>query len=199
MKVKLLSFLWSSPKIGRINIYIEETDNDFSVFSKKVYEEYEGAGRLFTIVRVVGELITEEDMKQGPIPQQIILKGNGYTYFMMRPSDVQYPADDEELSNDYKAMYEQISEIAKCISIIENQKPEAANEGFKVAGTSFFTVEIPNDWELKALEESTLRWSLYSAGDNKVGEIELIPYRSEGFREESAVENYLGALYTLKG
>jgi hypothetical protein len=40
---------------------------------------------------MTGELITPEDMQQAPVGQQIILQGNGFTYFARMPSDVQYP------------------------------------------------------------------------------------------------------------
>jgi len=67
---------------------------------------------------------------------------------MRLPSDVQYPME-EELSDDYIAMSKQISKVAKGIELLGNQKPQASNEGFKVVGSSFFTVEIPENWDIK--------------------------------------------------
>jgi len=130
-------------------------------------------------------LITKEDMQPAPVGQQIILQGNGYTYFTIEPSDVQYPPDDKEVSSEYKAMSERIPEIYNSISILGNQKPKADNEGFKVVGSSFFTVEIPSDWEIKFMKGSPLLWNIY-AGNNNVGEIELIPYKSEVTNETTA-------------
>ncbi|NLO21757.1 MAG: hypothetical protein GX119_07125 [Syntrophomonadaceae bacterium] len=40
-------------------------------------------------------MITKEDMEQAPVSQQIILQGNGFTYFSRMPSDVQYTSDNE--------------------------------------------------------------------------------------------------------
>ena len=91
---------------------------------------------------------------------------------------MQYPPDDKEVSSDYEDMSGQITNVPNWMSILGNQKPKAANEGFKVAGSSFFTVEIPNDWELKVQDGSAPGWDIY-AGDNHAGWINLIPYKSE--------------------
>ena len=181
-KNEILGFSLKFPSDWKDKYIIKESVDDISIFNKKVYENYNGAGRLLTIERVTGELITKEDMQQAPVGGQIILQGNGYTYFTIEPSDVQYPPDDKELSRDYKAMSERIPEIYHSISILGGQKPKAKNEGFKVVGSSFFTVEIPNDWELKLIEGFPLLWNIY-AGNNNVGEIEFIPYKSEGTNE----------------
>lgn len=162
---------------------IEETDNNIAVFQKETYEKDEGGGLLFSIERLIGELITKEDMEQAPTSEQIVLQGNGYTYFKRLPPDVQYPPEDEKLSSEYRAMFEQVSGILHSISILGDKKPEAINEGYRVVGTSFFIAEIPADWELKPLEEFPIYWGIY-AGDNKVGSIDLIPYKSE--RENTA-------------
>ena len=61
------------------------------------------AGLLFSVDRQVGELITKEDIAQAAAPRKIVLQGNGYTYFVNLPSDVQYPVDDQTLSDEYTA------------------------------------------------------------------------------------------------
>lgn len=182
---KTLGFSLQFPKDWRDKYIVEEADNNIAIYCKKVYEKYKGLGLLFTINRMTGELITEEDMRREPVRQQIVLQGNGYTYFTRQPSDMQYPPDDKAVSGDYLAMSEQISDVSQWMALLGNQKPKAANEGFKVVGSSFFTVEMPSDWELKVLQEFPLSWHLY-AGDNQVGKIELIPYKSEGVGETAA-------------
>ena len=168
---------------------INESEGSIAVYSKKVNEKYPGVGLLFTIERIIGELITQEDMDQEPVPQQIILQGNGYTYFTRQPSDVQYPLNDREVSNEYIDLREQISNVSQWTSLLGDNTPKAKNQGFKVAGSSFFTVEIPNEWDLKALEEPTLRWSLFDSNNNVAGVIELIPYKSELIGEKTIGKN----------
>lgn len=182
---KTLGFSLKFPKDWKEKYIIKESVDGISIFNKKIYENYNGAGRLLTIERVTGELITKEDMRQAPVGQQIILQGNGYTYFTSMPSDVEYPPDDSELSNNYKVMSEQIPEIYHSINILGTERPKAYNEGFKVVGSSFFTVEIPSDWEIKRIEGFPLLWRIYT-GNNNVGEIELILYKSEGTNETTA-------------
>jgi hypothetical protein len=119
-------------------------------------------------------LITEEDMRQEPVRQHIVLQGNGYTYFTRQPSDLQCPPDDTEMSSDYNGMCEEIAKVPGWMSLLGEQKPPAANEGFKVAGSSFFTVEIPEEWDLKMLEGSVIGWDLFEK-ENWVGGIDLVP------------------------
>lgn len=158
---------------------IEESEENNTVFYKKSYEKYPGSGLLFTIERIIGELITQEDIQQEPVPQQIIMQGNGYTYFTRLPTDVQYPLNDQEVSNEYLALREQIPNVSQWTSLLGDNRPKAENQGFKVVGSSFLTVEIPKDWKLKALEEPTLSWSLFDQDNNVAGVIGLIPYNSE--------------------
>lgn len=187
-----LGFSLVFPQDWKDKYIIKESAEGISIFNKQIYENY-GAGRLLTIERAVGELITPEDMQQAPFGKQIILQGNGYTYVAIEPSDVQYPPDDKELSGEYQAMSEQLPEIFHSISISGDKKPKAVNEGFKVVGSSFFTVGIPNDWEIKAVK-GTLVWDIY-AGNNRVGDFRLIPYKSEEFYEtspdDSTIREYL--------
>lgn len=171
-----LGFSLKLPEEWKDKYIIEESENNIDFFSKIVYEKYNGAGLLFTIVRDVGELINEQDMQQAPQPQQILIQGNGYTYYIRWPSDVQYPFDDEETSSGYVAMSNQIERVIKSIGLLGNQKPQASNKGFKVVGTGFFTLEIPDSWNIKATELPQPLWYIYD-GDTKIGTIELVPRR----------------------
>ena len=164
---------------------IEESEGNITVFCKKSYEKYPGSGLLFSIERMIGELIAQEDIQQEPVPQQIIVQGNGYTYFTRLPTDVQYPLNDQEVSNEYLALREQISNVSQWTSLLGDNRPKAENQGFKVVGSSFLTMEIPKDWELKALEEPTLSWSLFDQDNNVAGVIGLIPYNSERIGEKT--------------
>lgn len=191
---KTLGFSLEFPKEWKDKyIIVEETDS-IEIYSKKVYEKYKGLGWLFTINRLTGELITEEDMRQAPAGQQIVLQGNGYTYFIRSSSDVQCPPDDKEASSDYGAMSEQITNVSQWMSLLGEQRPKAANEGFKLVGSSFFTVEIPNDWQLKTVEDSSLCWNIY-AGAHEVGAIALIPYQSEGVNGKTVNDNKMMRAY----
>lgn len=164
---------------------IEESEGNITVYCKKVYEKYPGVGLLFSIERMVGELITQEDMQQEAVPQQIVLQGNGYTYFTRLPTDVQYPLNDQVVSNEYMALCEQIPNVSQWISLLGENRLKSENQGFKVVGSSFFTVEIPNEWDLKALEKPTIKWSLFDSNNNVAGVIELIPFNSEHISEKT--------------
>lgn len=186
-----LGFSLKLPQEWEDKYIVEESENSIEFFSKIVYEKYKGMGQLFTVVRDIGELITEQDMKQAPQPQQILLQGNGYTYYIRWPSDVQYPVDDEETSSDYIAISKQIANVTEWINLLGDQKPEASNEGFKVVGTSFFAVEIPDNWDIKANEMHQPIWYMYD-GDNNVGKIELIPrHHSSDFEKSFTIEDPL--------
>lgn len=181
-KNETLGFSLQFPADWQDKYIIEETDTNITLFNKKIYEEV-GGGLLFTIERMIGELVTEADMNEAPVSQQIILQGNGYTFFTVMPSDVQYPVDNKELSREYVAMAEQIASITETISMIGDQKPKAMNAGYQVVGTSFFMMEIPVEWEIKVEEEYGDSWNLFM-DDTRIGGIDLIPYKSEEDNEE---------------
>lgn len=204
-----LGFSIGFPKGWEDRYILEEIDNGITVISKR---NSEFGGLLFSIERLVGELITEEDMEQAPSSEVIILQGNGYTYIVRYPSDMQYPPDDVELSEEYELMSEQVPDICKSIDILGGKYPEASNDGFKVIGSSFFTAEIPRKWEIHASTEWPLLWELYVAGDeikeseggsdnqkdntiavkmNKIGEIEMVPYKSEGPDDDQMTTVYI--------
>lgn len=185
-----LGFSLKLPLNWENNYMVREADHQVAFYSKKVNEK-SGGGVLFTIERMTGELVTQEDMQQAPVGKQIILQGNGYTYFARMPSDVQYPPNDKALSSDYKAMAEQINNILNSAALLGNEKPKPANEGYKVVGSSFFTVEIPDNWELRAADQSPPDWPISIAGKS-IGWIALIPYKSE-LLEDVADDNGIRA------
>jgi hypothetical protein len=60
-------------------------------------------------------------------------------------------------------------------SLIGGNIPEAAHDGFKVVGSSFFTAEIPYDWQLEAIDGASMYWQIKKDGYS-IGEIIFIPY-----------------------
>ncbi|HBC32635.1 MAG TPA: hypothetical protein DC024_15480 [Clostridiales bacterium] len=196
-KNESLGFSLNFPKEWKDKYEIEESDNYISVFDKQIYDTGQG-GLLFTINRTIGEMITQQDMNMEPVPTKIILQGNGYTYFYRLPSDVNYPVNDEELSKHYQEMSEQINYVVQGISLLGEQKPEASNDGFKVMGSSYFTVEIPSEWDIKPLEYLPI-WDIYE-GDNPVGWIQMLPYETEEIINvsDNAIREYLYNEDTLR-
>lgn len=196
-KNERLGFSLNFPKEWEDKYLIEESDNYISIFDKQIYDTGQG-GLLFTINRTIGEMITQEDMNMEPVATKIILQGNGYTYFYRLPSDVNYPVNDEELSKHYQEMSEQINFAVQGISLLGEQKPEASNDGFKVVGSSYFTVEIPSEWDIKPLEYLPI-WDIYE-GNNQVGWIQMLPYETEEIINDSdnAIREYLYNEDTLR-
>ncbi len=187
-KNNTLGFTLMFPEEWKDKYVIEESKEYISVFNKKIYDKNHG-GLLFTINRTVGELITQEDMDMEPVPTKIILQGNGYTYSYRLPSDVQYPMDDEELIKEYEEMWEQTDDAVSRMSLLGENRPKAANEGFKVIGSSFFTTEIPIEWVIKPYEDYPI-WEIYK-GENKVGSIRMEPYEAVKTDNENSSNNEL--------
>ena len=154
--------------------------DSISVYCKAVYEADDKLGRLFTIVRQTGELITDKDLNAGAVNLTILLRGNGYTYIFRSTSDVQ---SSDSLKDEYMDLYSKRQDIIKSIAIFGSKTPEASNTGYKVLGTGFFTIEVPLDWELKASANAAVSWDIYS--DNSViGSVQIIPYKSEVIPED---------------
>lgn len=189
---RVLGFSLKFPEDWDGRYVVKESESSVSFFSKRVHDAYPNFGRLFTIERMIGELVTEEDMQQAPVPGKIVARGNGYTYFVRFPSDVQYPPDDEELSRDYLGMYEQVSEVCGTLSLLPVAGPKPVNRGFKVVGSSFFTVEVPREWDVKASQETPLCWDVYSEG-TIIGSIELVPYGTVKAAGDSRRQEYVSS------
>lgn len=185
-KNEALGLSLNFPKEWEDKYSIEESENYISVFDKQIYDTGQG-GLLFTINRTIGEMIAQQDMNMEPVPTKIILQGNGYTYFYRLPTDVNYPVNDEKLTKHYQEMSEQIDYAVQGISLLGEQKPIAANNGFKVVGSSYFTVEIPSEWDIKQLEYLPI-WDIYE-GNNPVGWIQMLPYEVEESISESVDDN----------
>lgn len=155
--------------------YLTESSENTLNFYSKNNKEY--GGLLFSIERLVGELITEEDIEQAPQGQRILLQEKGYTYILRMPSDVQYSLDKDKLHKEYEEMMAQVDTLTSSIKSIGEIRPEAKIEGYKVIGSSFFTLEIPEEFDIRTSEDYGLRWEIYS-GENIVGDMELLPYKS---------------------
>lgn len=189
---RVLGFSVRFPEDWKGRYVVKESEGSVSFFSKRVHDAYPNFGRLFTIERMIGELVTEEDMEQAPVPGKIVARGNGYTYLVRFPSDVQYLPGDEQLSRDYLGMYEQVSEVCGTLSLLPAGGPKAVNRGFKVVGSSFFTVEVPRTWDLKASQEAPLCWDVYSEG-TVIGSIELVPYGTVKPAGDSRRQEYVSS------
>ena len=179
-----LGFKMEFPKECLDQYFVKEHDNSIGIFSYKVKKNSDFAGRVFSIDRMVGELITEEDLSNHPMPLKIVEQANGYTYILRKPSDVQYPPDNKEIAEEYLFLQSFIDEIIESFEIVGTNRPAANNEGFKVVGSSFFTAEIPEEWSIEVEEDSYMNWCVLDEG-TIIGYIEFKPYFT-------AVENGYG-------
>src|SRR5690606_31848431 len=85
----------------------------------------------------------------------------------------------------------QVSKVAKSISLLGDEKPKASNEGFKGVGSTVFTVEIPDNWDIKQEALSEPRWYIYDeTGKGDVGAIVLVPYDFDGKSEGKYKDSY---------
>ncbi|TJX15380.1 hypothetical protein E9840_03000 [Tissierella creatinini] len=169
-----LNFSVEIPKQWEGKFIAEDYEKGVNFYSKN-NKDY--GGLLCSIERLVGELISQEDLDQAPVSQKILLKDNGYTYILRMPSDVQFALDNNKLKKEYGEMQALVNDMASSIKTINDSRPVPKVEGYKVIGTSFFTLEIPEDWDVKTTEDYDLRWEIYSE-ENIVGDIELFPYKS---------------------
>ena len=107
---------------------VQVNDENVELFFVKKTDGSRG-GHLFSINREIGELITEEDIKQSPIPSKLLLHANGYTYYATFPSDVQYNPEEKEETENYMSMNSKAEEILKSIEPYSDEKPASSNEG----------------------------------------------------------------------
>ena len=185
-----LGFSLEFPSEWEERYVVEEHEDSVVIYCKKVYDEWEHeGGRLLTIQRQIGELIDEEDIAQSPAPAKMLLQGNGYTYYATFASDVQYPPDNSELAKEYLSLEEQLDLVCKSIALLGDTQPVAKNEGFKVLGTAFFKLEVPEDWDLKRAQDHPVAWDIW-VDESNIGQIKMIPYNTEVIVENGSIDDY---------
>ena len=168
------------PKEWQNGHLIIEMDNGIEVYSRQIIKNSDFEGMLFRISRIVGELITEEDMSRNPTPSKILGHGNGYTYVLRKPTDMQYPPEDEELAKNFQLFQSYIDEITDSFEIIETASPVPENIGFKIVGSNFFSIEIPKEWNIETVEDSYMTWLIRKEG-KMIGEIKFVPYFTDNY------------------
>lgn len=89
-----------------------------------------------------------------------------------------FPPESEKLSAKYKELTAKRDSVFQSIELWGTKRPQASNAGYKVMGTDFFGVEIPEDWDIKESTDTIVCWDICS-GSNKIGSIRIIPYKSE--------------------
>ena len=160
------------PEAWRDEVVVEESDDwEIRVFSKAVYESeaFPGGGLLFAVERMKGELVTQEDLDQGPVPMGLVGIGGGHAYVRRLPSDMQVPHEEEALTQAYQALRKAVDRVGFAFEAETELDPE----GYKTVGGSFFTARIPGEWTVR--EEGLLHWGLYGNG-TRAGSVTFVPY-----------------------
>lgn len=162
--------------------YIVADEGDsLIIYSKNTLEadKHGDGGELFRISRQIGELITKEEIESFYFKGRIISQGGGYTYVSSIGNGYNGPTrDQKQLYDEYIEMFGKRDEICNTAKLLGTNNPKASNPGYRVVGSSFFTAEIPADWEVRASPDSIIRWDISKDGAN-IGTIEMIPCYSE--------------------
>lgn len=173
-----MGFKIDFPKEWQKGHLVKENDNSLEVYSRQIIKNSNFEGLIFSIDRRIGELVTEEDIEREPMPLRIVSQENGYTYVLRKPSDMQYPPENEELSECYRLFQTFIDDVVESFEIVEDIRPVSDNIGFKVVGSTCFTVEIPKQWDIETVEDSLMTWRIFD-NERHIGFIEFIPYFQE--------------------
>lgn len=177
------NFFYENEKLG-FRIYIpltwegryrvQESEDGVAFFHKSIDTD-KPEGFLFGIERRIGDLITEEDIKESPMPVKLLMQADGYTFVETRPSGVEYDPSDEKDTLSYETMRNDIETVTSSIKPFNLKGIKAKNPNYKLLGSSFFTVEIPKDMRLVKSRSNNFLWNL-KIGEEKIGGIELITF-----------------------
>lgn len=188
---KELGFSLDLPRAWEDRLEIrEDLDQARVYFNHQAHEDKYENGLLFSIDRRLGQLITEEDVKWFYVPQEILAVDNGYTYLKTLPSDVQYEPSDEEDSREYLEMREGIDQVLESFKTLKIMEPRASREGYRLIGSNFFTVEVREDWKVKASNSNPFIWKIYQ-DKKELGEIEFSSYDDVELEETGRQTIYL--------
>ena len=191
-----VGFSLKFPQNWRDKYTIEEIENGINVWYKK-------EGVLFTINRIKGQQITQEDLSEMIHWNEIIIKqGNGYTYTRALPGDVQCPNPDTDKigAKEYLSMYKDIDKIVKSISLIGKDITITKNGTFQFWSNVYFDIEIPVGWKLEQIDKVRMKWVIKNDEQN----IGYIRRTSSNTKDEvdmkiffiNSIDNY--EIYLLK-
>lgn len=185
-----LGFNMDIPKSWKDKYLVENGENSIIVSHKTLGKKDEKAF-LFSITRVIGELITEEDVEWSYTPQKLLGSGQGYSFILSLAEDLQYEPEDLENSKEYEEMREDINTIIHSFKIDDNlEKPKSANNGYKLIGSNFFRFEIEDNFNLKKSKSSPFIWEILNGDKDDVGDVELSLYNEDEFQENGMITQY---------
>ncbi len=177
---------------GKYSIVYDLPGADTSDYVMVMRDNSGGGGILFWIDRLEGDLIEAKytETMSGPNYYNVfpgfveMYTFNGYTYIFSQPTDVQAPVEmGEEAVAEYNEMVKDLPMIFESITPVSNQHPIAQNEDFKFIGTSMFTVEVPEQYDVVNDPNYPLKWQI-NIGDQNVGWIDMIPFDTgDGYKE----------------
>lgn len=87
------------------------------VYHREIYEKYDGVGCIFALDICPGQWNEDNPPIQAGW-SQLALQTENYACFVRTPSDVEYPMDDERLSQEYLSMQDQLNFIKNHIHSI---------------------------------------------------------------------------------
>ena len=71
-------------------------------------------------------------------------------------------------------MKRDLDKILDTVKVESESRPPVKNNGYKLIGSSFFTLETPENWEVVKDEEGIFRWNIYLEEKENIGSIELV-------------------------
>lgn len=88
---------------------IEETEDSVSFYSQSVrdVEGFHWGGWLFSVYRAEDTPEIREQIKEGITPSEIIAEQHGFLFKKIGPSDVQFPHENQAVTEEYFALYDE--------------------------------------------------------------------------------------------
>ena len=83
-------------------------------------------------------------------------------------------------------MKEDIDKILDKVKVVGESRPPVKNEGYKLIGSSFFTLETPENWEVVKDEEDIFLWNICVGEKENIGSIELV----SRYEDEKQYQDY---------
>ena len=132
---------------------------------------------LFTVYRIVGEMISPDDFENTSDNEVYLFKNSGYTYVFKYPKS----AIRRGLDDTYPELLQEVVNIMKSVKPISTEPPKSKYLHYNIHGNAYFNFILPEQYKVEQHPELPIHYNILGPDKEKVGYITLTNYNDDKY------------------